>query len=641
MSDLNSRPIGQTLLHLGLITPAQLDTALAAQSIEGGHLGRHLVLAGVLHRRELYAALAKQWNAPLVDLIAEPTSVGSLIAKDPAQYANAGWIPWRVDEQTLTIATSVPPSDELLAEAGVLVPGRAIEFRATTDWDIMQSIQESCREQLLFTITDAMAVNEPDVSAREGVARWQKIAPPLLAVTALVVLILEPTVAVIMAFSLANALFFFNIAFKVLYGLRSPIRLAQKDRWRRAVHEERRRRGLEEDWPGRIHEADLPIYTILIPVYDEVEVVQKVIANLDRLDYPKSKLDVMILLEESDNRTIDAAKSMDPPEYVRIVLVPAGQPQTKPRACNYGLEFARGRYVVIYDAEDRPHPHQLRKAIEAFETNRVMRELVDPSTPRLVCVQASLMYFNANYNLLTRMFAIEYAHWFDAMLPGMDGSGLPLPLGGTSNHFETATLRELGAWDPYNVTEDADLGLRITNKGYAVGTIESATEEEACSQTVAWIKQRTRWIKGYLITGAVNTRHPIGWMRGSGWGGFMTIAGLILGTPLAFMAYPFALLFTALTYVGVKTGAVAFPTWILQGGTLMLLCGNGSMILFAGLAALRRYGWRIAVYAPLNPIYWFLHSIAAWRAAYQLVFDPHRWEKTPHGLSADYETTHA
>jgi cellulose synthase/poly-beta-1,6-N-acetylglucosamine synthase-like glycosyltransferase len=633
-------PIGQILLERGLISYVHLDHALAAQQAEGGHLGTHLVLSGVIRRRELYEALAEQWQAPIVDLVAEPITVPHLMLPNPRHFASVGWVPWRIEGGVLTIATSVPPSEEMLHEAAALADVDEVQVRTTTDWDILRSVQEACRTPLLHQITDSMAETNPALSARGGVAGWQKLAPLGLVLALVAAAVTAPRATMMVTFCVANGLFFINIAFKVLYGLRSPIRTWQKRQWHAAVEAERLERGLDAEWPGRVADADLPVYTILVPVYDEVEVVNKVIANMHRLDYPKAKLDVMILLEESDHRTIEAAKRMDPPEYVRIVQVPAGQPQTKPRACNYGLEFARGRYVVIFDAEDRPQPDQLRRAIEAFETNRLLRERVDPSTPRLVCVQASLMYFNADYNLLTRMFAIEYAHWFDAMLPGMDNSGLPLPLGGTSNHFETATLRELGAWDPYNVTEDADLGLRITNQGYAVGTIESATEEEACSQTTAWIKQRTRWIKGYMITAAVNTRHPLRWLRSSGIGGAVTMGGLVLGTPLAFMAYPLSLLFTALTYVGVKTGAVTIPISILQAGTLMLLCGNASMILLSGLAAWRRYGWRVAVYAPLNPIYWLLHSIAAWRAAYQLVFDPFRWEKTPHGLSEDYETSH-
>ncbi|MEV8442160.1 glycosyltransferase [Actinosynnema sp. NPDC051121] len=630
------RRLVRVLLDRGIATPGQVERALDAQRAEGGLLRQHLILHGV-PRREMYAELARLWDAPVVDLQEEPPVAAALMARrEPREFAMAGWVPWRLDGDVLTIATSVPPTPDVLADARALAGVDRVEVRTATDWDVTRTVQEACRDKLLYRITDHMADTDPDASARVSVVVWQKVVPPLLMLAFLAAAVLRPAWTVIAVYSAANLLFVNNVAFKTLYGLRSPWRVAQKRRWERAVRLERERRGVDGDWPGRVPDDHLPVYTVLVPVYDEVEVVAKVIGNLDRLDYPKSKLDVMILLEQKDTATIEAARASNPPEYVRIVIVPEGEPRTKPRACNYGLEFARGEYVVIFDAEDRPQPDQLRRAVAAFEANRLVRERIDPTTPRLVCVQASLMYFNSDYNLLTRMFSIEYAHWFDMMLPGMDGSGLPLPLGGTSNHFETRTLRGLGAWDPYNVTEDADLGLRIASRGYAVGTIESATAEEAVSESFAWIRQRTRWIKGYLVTAAVNTRHPVRWFRLNGIGGVVSMGGLVLGTPLAFLAYPLALLFTVVTYIGIRVG-VDFPAAILQGGVLVMLGGNGAMILFSGIAAWRRYNWRIAAYALLNPVYWLMHSAAAWRAAYQFVFDPHTWEKTPHGLTQDYE----
>jgi cellulose synthase/poly-beta-1,6-N-acetylglucosamine synthase-like glycosyltransferase len=630
--------IGELLLARGLITPGQLDAALADQRREGGRLGRHLILSGAITRRTLFAALAEEWRAPLVDLVEEPSTAIDLLAEEePREFAKAGWIPWRVEGDTVTVATSVPVTDEIVTEARRLAGVPHVAFRTTTDWDIMRTVQEFGRARLLYRITDYMADTMPDASARGSVVPWQKVVPITLVLALLAATLVVPRWAVVVAFCVANLVFLNNVAFKVLYGLRSPLRRHLNHRLARAVARERAARGLADEWPVRTHDGDLPMYTILVPVYDEVEVVQKVIEHVDRLDYPKSKLDVMILLEEKDHRTIAAAKAVRPPEYVRIVVVPEGQPQTKPRACNYGLEFARGEYVVIYDAEDRPDPDQLRKAVAAFTLNRLVRERIDPYEPRLVCVQAALAYFNYDYNLLTRMFAIEYAHWFDMMLPGMDRAGLPLPLGGTSNHFETEVLRGLGAWDPYNVTEDADLGLRIASQGFKIGIIDSATAEEAASESFAWIRQRTRWIKGYMITAAVNTRHPVRWWRLNGVGGAISMSGLVLGTPLAFLAYPLALLFTVITYVGVRTG-LDIPPAILAAGILMMLFGNGAMILFAGAAAWQRYGWRIALYAVFTPIYWLMHSIAAWRAAYQLIVDPFTWEKTPHGLTGDYDS---
>jgi cellulose synthase/poly-beta-1,6-N-acetylglucosamine synthase-like glycosyltransferase len=630
--------VGEELVSRGLITRDDLERALAAQRREGGTLAQQLIIQESVSRQDLYGELARMWNAPLVDLVREPPLATDLMARgEPHDFALAGWIPWRMDGGTLTIATSVPPEQQVIEAARRLSGATSIAVRTTTDWDVVRAVQQIGRDKLLYRITDYMADTNPDASARAGVVRWQRAVPVLVVAAVLVILVIFPRWSLFGLFAAANLLFASSILFKVLYGLRSLVRIWQKRRLAAAVRAERARRGLPPDWPDRVPDDELPVYTVFVPVYDEVEVVHKVIENLEKLDYPKSKLDVMILVEEKDTKTIEAANASRPPQYVRIVVVPEGKPQTKPRACNYGLEFARGEYCVIFDAEDQPSPDQLRTAVDAFRLNDLVRHRVNPAEPRLVCVQAALTYFNSDYNLLTRMFAIEYAHWFEMMLVGMDDSGLPLPLGGTSNHFHTETLRRLGAWDPYNVTEDADLGLRIASQGYAVGVIDSFTAEEAASETFAWIRQRTRWVKGYLITAAVNTRHPVRWYRLNGIGGLNSMGGLVLGTPLAFMAYPVALLFTLITYIGIRTG-LHFPQPALAGSMFLMVLGTVSMVLFSGLAAWHRYNWRIAIYAVFGPVYWLMHGAAAWRAAYQLIFDPYTWEKTPHGLTGDYDS---
>ena len=239
----------------------------------------------------------------------------------------------------------------------------------------------------------------------------------------------------------------------------------------------------------------LPRYTVLVPVYREANVIGELMRNLGALDYPAEKLEVLVLLESDDTETIEAARAAQPPATVRLVIVPDAQPKTKPKACNVGLFLARGELLVIYDAEDRPDPQQLRKAVAAFEQ----------AGEKTICMQARLRYWNYTTNVLTRMFSLEYGYWFGTMLPGLDRLGLPIPLGGTSNHFRVPQLRELIGWDPHNVTEDADLGLRAAVEGYRVGVIDSDTEEEACAEVRPWIRQRTRWIKGYMQTALVHT----------------------------------------------------------------------------------------------------------------------------------------
>ena len=626
-------PLGQLLIERGLATETDVELALAEQQREGGYLGRHLLLAGVVQRRDMYRALAEQWGTALVDLVATPPQTDLVANLDHEWALSSQWLPYRQNGDVTVIVTSTPPTEELLSEAREMF-GPRIEVLATTDWDIQQALQASFRREMLYDAADKLSVEDPQVSARVALTTWQKVLPALLLAALVIGLLLNVRSTVVVVLFIANISFAISILFKSLASINAPIvrakqRLAQRrlQRWRNEL-------GVEHQ-EHRIPDSELPVYTILIPAFHEANIIAKLIENIGALDYPRSKLEVLLLLEEDDQETIAAAKAAAPPVNVRILVVPRGNPQTKPRACNYGLAMASGEFVVIYDAEDRPEPDQLRKAIASFREDERIRRDVDPQARPLVCVQAALNYFNAEHNVLTRMFAVEYSHWFDSMLPGMEGTGIPLPLGGTSNHFRTRELRELGGWDPWNVTEDADLGLRASVRGYRVGIINSTTWEEACSKVPAWIKQRTRWIKGYMVTAAVNMRRPLRFLKRTGLGGAVGMIGLIAGTPMAFLAYPLVLGFTIVTYVGVQFIGLDLPSGLLGLGWATMILGNALMILVSGIVSWKRYGPRVAVFALLNPAYWVLHSIAAWRAAYQMVRTPHVWEKTPHGLDEE------
>ena len=626
-------PLGQLLIERGLATETDVELALAEQQREGGYLGRHLLLAGVVQRRDMYQALAEQWGTALVDLVASPPQTDLVANLDHEWALSSQWLPYRQNGDVTVIVTSASPTEELLSEAREMF-GPRIEVLATTDWDIQQALQASFRREMLYDAADKLSVEDPQVSARVALTTWQKVLPALLLAALVIGLLLNVRSTVVVVLFIANISFAISILFKSLASINAPIvrakqRLAQRklQRWRTEL-------GVEHQ-EHRIPDSELPVYTILIPAFHEANIIAKLIENIGALDYPRSKLEVLLLLEEDDQETIAAAKAAAPPVNVRILVVPRGNPQTKPRACNYGLAMASGEFVVIYDAEDRPEPDQLRKAIASFREDERIRRDVDPQARPLVCVQAALNYFNAEHNVLTRMFAVEYSHWFDSMLPGMEGTGIPLPLGGTSNHFRTRELRELGGWDPWNVTEDADLGLRASVRGYRVGIINSTTWEEACSKVPAWIKQRTRWIKGYMVTAAVNMRRPLRFLKRTGLGGAVGMIGLIAGTPMTFLAYPLVLGFTIVTYVGVQFIGLDLPSGLLGLGWATMILGNALMILVSGTVSWKRYGPRVAVFALLNPAYWVLHSIAAWRAAYQMVRTPHVWEKTPHGLDEE------
>jgi cellulose synthase/poly-beta-1,6-N-acetylglucosamine synthase-like glycosyltransferase len=371
--------------------------------------------------------------------------------------------------------------------------------------------------------------------------------------------------------------------------------------------------------PERAPDEELPMYTILVPLYGEAAVVPALIRAITALDYPAAKLDVKLLLEADDEETAAAVEAIAPGPPFEVVVVPDGQPKTKPKACNYGVLTAKGEHVVIFDAEDIPDRDQLRKAVHALKNG--------PAD--LVCMQARLNIWNRKQNVLTRVFTAEYCQRFDLYLPGLARVGAPIPLGGASNHFRLDVLRELGYWDPFNVAEDLDLGLRLARAGYRTETLQSTTYQESVSRVGPWIRQRSRWTKGFIQTWLVHMRHPIRLWRElgpAGWAHFqLIVAGAVVPLLLAPVSLPLLLLWAS--------GVPALPQPV-----LLALAVNGiantAVTTVVNLAGLLRRGHRdLAPYVVLFPPYGLLMSLAAWRGLVQLVLNPSYWEKTTHGVA--------
>jgi cellulose synthase/poly-beta-1,6-N-acetylglucosamine synthase-like glycosyltransferase len=331
-----------------------------------------------------------------------------------------------------------------------------------------------------------------------------------------------------------------------------------------------------------------------------------------------------LLIEEEDDKTLNAVRNLDFPAIFEVIVVPFHMPKTKPKACNYGLHFSRGKYLTIYDAEDIPDTDQLKKVVALFKK----------LPQNFICVQSALNYFNRSENFLTRMFTLEYSYWFDYMLPGLDTLDIPIPLGGTSNHFKLANLVELGGWDPFNVTEDADLGVRAYQKGYKIAIVNSTTYEEANNEGFNWIRQRSRWIKGYMQTYLVHMRKPRTLLKKLGWKGFLGFSFFIGATPITFLIYP-VLLIIFIVYLVFDLAIIRtlFPDWVLFLSIFNLMVGNVIMIYVNMMAVFKRRYYELILYAIANPIYWLMHSVAAYKGLYQLIVKPFYWEKTNHGLS--------
>jgi cellulose synthase/poly-beta-1,6-N-acetylglucosamine synthase-like glycosyltransferase len=370
----------------------------------------------------------------------------------------------------------------------------------------------------------------------------------------------------------------------------------------------------------------LPTYTVLVPLYREAAVVPALVAALARMDYPSEKREVLLLAEANDAETRAALEAQELPPGFRVLVVPPGEPQTKPRACDFGLEAATGELLVIYDAEDRPEPDQLRKAAWIF----------GHSPERLACAQACLNYYNPHQNVLTRWFTAEYSSWFDLFLPGLTGLDGPVPLGGTSNHFRTEVLRELCGWDPFNVTEDCDLGVRLHKHGFRTVMMDSTTWEEANSRLPSWLRQRSRWVKGYLQTWLIHMRQPLKLLRQLGPSGWFSFQMTVGGSVLCYVLNP---LYWALTVTWLCTHAPAisrlFPPSIYALGLFCLYVGNFVFVYLAVLGCLYRRHFDLVKYAILTPIYWLFMSLGAYRGVLQLLSRPSFWEKTDHGFAAE------
>ncbi|MFT2712368.1 glycosyltransferase family 2 protein [Clavibacter sp. Sh2126] len=527
------------------------------------------------------------------------------------RYLAEGWIPVRLlaDGRQL-VAADDRRRDPGFAAALAAELGAPVALTRVDAWELKDAVLRLCGEAVADDAANRLFRANPELSGRLVFSRGQKAGALVGAVLLVALAVVWPRQTAVGALSVVSLAFLAATAFKFFVALQGA-RYDVVDRVTEAeVH--------------RLVDADLPVYTVLVPVFREANIVAQLIENLGGLDYPAHKLEVLILIEEEDSETRDAIVHADPPAHFHIVTIPAGQPQTKPRACNVGLTLASGEYLVIYDAEDTPDPDQLKKALVAF----------DRGGPEMVCVQAALNYFNASENALTRMFTLEYSYWFDYMLAGLDHSNLPIPLGGTSNHFRTAALVELGGWDPYNVTEDADLGIRASAVGYRVGVINSTTMEEANTSIPNFIRQRSRWIKGYMQTTLVHARRPVALIREVGIVRFVAFALLIGGTPATFLGViPFYLVTIASLAIPNEVIASVFPAWALWTSLFNFLVGNGVMVYVSMMGPFKRGTFHLILWSLLNPVYWILHSISAYKGLWQLLTRPHYWEKTEHGLT--------
>jgi cellulose synthase/poly-beta-1,6-N-acetylglucosamine synthase-like glycosyltransferase len=489
---------------------------------------------------------------------------------------------------------------------------RAVSAEPSPHEHIARAFREQALQPAEEHAARAFSVLAPPQSARRSFTRGQVLLLTALALVWLIGLTLFATLTLALTMLLITLVYARNLVDLAHIGVRALS----------AVDEEVHR----DEILTQLRQVEWPRYTILCPLYREAAVVPQFARAMQALDYPVECLQILLLTEEEDTATRSAIATLDLPPHFEVLIVPTGSPRTKPRACNFGLAHTTGEYVVIFDAEDIPDPRQLKKAVLAFAHG-------DRS---MACAQAKLHFYNARQNLLTRLFAVEYMLWFELLMPGMQRAGRSLPLGGTSNHFPAALLRKLGGWDPYNVTEDCDLGLRLAQHRLHTVVLDSVTLEEANSNVRNWIRQRSRWIKGYLQTYLVHMRRPLRFLRRRQMREFFSLQFIIGGTPATFFINPLMWgmlgIYLLMRPLVEHAYALLYPGPLLYLGVICFVFGNYLCICLAMLACYRKREYRLMPWALALPVYWVMMSVAAVVALVQLIVKPHYWEKTVHGL---------
>jgi cellulose synthase/poly-beta-1,6-N-acetylglucosamine synthase-like glycosyltransferase len=587
---------------------------LSAEVIEAAELrsarldvgaDRVLIASGAVSEETYLRAFSTALGVQFEPLYSTPRAFCPLDDRRLIESAAAGMLPLSIHDELFLV---VAPRGGAARQIQRLIdenPARARHFRFTTAERLNRFVLRYGAEAIAERAEGDLKQKWPMLSAGPPRSRTNIVPVAIATLLAAAAAFVAPTLTTD-AIEIALAMIFF-----AWLGLRLTGAFVK---W------------LVSDASAELPDHALPVYSVIAALYREAASTDGLLAAIEHLDYPPEKLDVIIAVEADDSETRAAIAARSHRIPVTVIPVPALGPRTKPKALNVALPFASGTFTVIYDAEDRPEPNQLRQALQAFRAGG----------GDLGCVQARLCIDNSADSWLSQLFTAEYAGQFDVFLPGLSTLRLPIPLGGSSNHFNTATLREVGGWDPYNVTEDADLGMRLARFGWRSGVIESTTYEEAPAQFGPWLRQRTRWFKGWMQTWLVHMRRPGRLLRDLGPAGFLTFQLIVGGNVLAALVHP---LFLGVLVYSFASGSAVWRSDSPAVAILAALYGTSVIIgyltsaFLCWLGLLRRGLLPMAWVLALMPAHWLLLSLAAWRALYQLIIAPYAWEKTEHGLA--------
>ncbi len=583
------------------VSAESLAWAVSRERRHAVSLGDVLIRNGIVSEEAFFRTLARVWKADFTDLTDRRADPVALARLGPAFCARRQMVPLQSAGAYRPVAVARPEKFESLRAEIEPVLGR-VALVVATETGIDRTIQRMATRQVAALAEERCPAAQSCRSLPGRKMRWL-IGAALAAM--LVCAALDPTGTVELLCILSFLVIFINslvlTAALTVAGLKKAVPRSAP--------------------PPTL--ARLPKVSLLLPLHREAEIAGALLERLARIDYPRECLDVILITESDDRITREAIAQTKLPPWVRTIRVGPGHVRTKPRAMNAGLDFCRGSIIGVYDAEDAPHPRQIREVVDRFARSR----------PEVACLQGRLGFYNAKRSWITRCFAIDYATWFWIVLPALRHFRWPVPLGGTTVFFRREAIEKVGAWDSHNVTEDADLGVRLARAGYVTDLIDSVTTEEATARPVAWIRQRSRWQKGYALTWASHMRNPLATFRDLGPWAFIGLQVLFLGSLSSAVLAPVMWSFW-LILIGVAHPFVELTTpvarFALAVGFLAILVVNTA----AGAVALARQGRTDLIgWLPVMHVYQPLATLSVAKALVELVHKPFFWDKTAHAVT--------
>ncbi|MFQ6554264.1 glycosyltransferase family 2 protein [Aestuariibius insulae] len=589
------------LIDAGICSSELMAVLKRRQAETGQPLADLVCVSGVASEDAVAGAISGQFGVPLIDPQAEPPQSAYLMMYGPHRAARTQLLPWRRIGGAMVVLTARPEEFPRHREELEKIFG-TVRMALATPGALRAAIQHLAGDSLRDRAETRVAVDDSCRTWRSRHALAVLVVAILLLGTGLIA-------APVMTVLVLTIWALFTLALTM--GVKAAAAITH------LRHDPRQAPDIPVAVPHRV-----PVVSIIVPLFKETQIAEHLLARLQDIDYPREFLDIHLALEENDLTTQKTLAKTHLPPWIRPIVVPAGALQTKPRALNYTLDFCRGSIVGVYDAEDAPASDQLRRVVARFAT----------SPSEVACLQGVLDYYNPHANWLTRCFTIEYATWFRLVLPGLERMDLPIPLGCTTLFFRRDVLEELGGWDAHNVTEDADLGMRLARRGYRTELIATTTEEEANGRIWPWIKQRSRWLKGYAITYAVHMRRPRTLWRELGPWRFFGMQVLFLGTLSQFVLAPLLWSFWLIAF-GLPhplTTILAPPAlWTMVGFLLLTEAIN----IAAGILAVRQTRHRgLMPWIPTLHLYFPLAALASYKGLWELTRNPFYWDKTAHGL---------